>query len=249
MRQFQLFYLTVLLAAWLTGAIPDAFAQSAGFPAYSPEKQTAEPEQATKKTVGFPPFTGLDEDEPASEKRYVFPTAGKTGFPTASKNALNFKQLGEMITQMGLEPYRVQSRYDFQYLAEFEGQEIELSLSAVLRENDSLLRIRAWLDPLPAGTIPGAPLLEMLSRNEEMNRGLRFGYSKQTGRFLLEKTVPNTQITPELLTTIFRDVSLSVTENWSVWSTDSWDHRPRRSSSEAVKEVISEEHFEMPIRR
>ncbi len=246
MRQIQTMYLTVLVAALLTGAIPDTFAQSGGFPAYSADNLLSEPQT---KTVGFPAFSASKKESPKPDKRPAFPVAGKTEPPTTSNKALNFKQLGAMISQMGLEPYRIQSRYDFQYRAKLDGQEIELSLSAVLREDDSLIRVRAWLDPLPAGTIPGGPLLDMLSRNEEMNRGLRFAYSKQTGRFLLEKTVPNKEITPELLATIFQDVSLSVTENWSVWSTSSWKNRVRRSRAATAQEVISEERFEMPVRR
>jgi len=246
MRQIQAMYLTVLVAALLTGAIPDAFAQSGGFPAYSPGEKT---EQPSTKTVGFPAFSASKKESPKPDKRPAFPVAGKTELPTTLNNALNFKQLGAMISQMGLEPYRVQSRYDFQYRAKLDGQEIELSLSAVLRENDSLIRVSAWLDPLPAGIIPGTPLLDMLSRNEEMKRGLRFAYSKQTGRFLLEKTVPNKEITPELLATIFQDVSHSVTENWPVWSTSSWKNRTRRSPATTAREVISEERFEMPVRR
>ena len=246
MRQIQIINLTVLMAALLTGAIPDAFAQSGGFPAYSPEKKT---EQASTKTVGFPPFSVSKKESPKPDKRYAFPVAGKKESPTTSNKALNFMQLGAMISQMGLEPYPVQSRYDFQYRAELDGQEIELSLSAVLREDDSLIRVSAWLDPLPAGTIPGGPLLDMLSRNEEMKRGLRFAYSKQTGRFLLEKTVPNNEITPEILAAIFQDVSLSVTENWSIWSTSSWKNHVRRPHAATAQEAISEERFEMPVRR
>lgn len=247
MRQNQIINLTVLMAALLTGAIPDAFAQSGEFPAYSPEEKA---EQPSTKTAGFPAYSASKKKSPKPGKRHAFPVAGKTEFPTTSNNALNFKQLGAMISKLGLEPYHVQSRYDFQYRAKLEGQEIELSLSAVLREDDSLVRVRAWLDPLPAGIIPGGPLLEMLSRNEEMNRGLRFAYSKQTGRFLLEKTIPNKEVTPELLATIFQDVSLSVTENWTVWSTSSWKNHSRRSPAQTYQqEVISEEHFEMPVRR
>lgn len=246
MRQIHSIYSTVLVVAVLTGAIPNAFAQS-GFPPFSPEPEE-ETVPSRAEPAGFPPFSGSEEQEPQTKKRIAFPTAGETENVTPAARALDFDQLGAMIREMGLEPYRVQSRYDLQYLTEVNGQEIELSLSAVLRENNSLVRIRAWLDPLPAGAVPGEPLLEMLARNEEMHRGLRFAYSKQMGRFLLEKTVPNNGLTPQLLTGIFQDVSQGVTENWSVWSTSNWKNRGRRSPA-AAPDVLSEEKFEMPIRR
>ncbi len=251
MQLIKTISLSVLVAALLTGAIPDAFAQSGGFPAYSPEEnELSDPEE---KSFGFPAYSASKQSKPSSgEKKYSFPVAGKENIKQASVtlNALDFEQLGDMLEKMGLEPYHAQVRYDFQFRAELDGQEIELSLSAMLRDEGSRVYVIAWLDPLPAGVIPGSPLLEMLSRNEEMGQGLQFAYSKQTGRFLLSKTIPNKDITAELLTTVFQDVSLSVTENWSTWSTSNWSKRSRRSSeTTSQQEVISEENFEMPIRR
>ena len=246
MRQIHSIYSAVLVVAVLIGAIPNAFAQS-GFPPFSPEPEV-ETVPSRAPSTGFPPFTGSEEETPQTVKRNAFPAAGESDRVMPAGRTLDMQQLGAMIREMGLEPYLVQSRYDFQYLTEVNGQEIELSLSAVLRENNSVVHVKAWLDPLPAGIVPGEPLLEMLARNEEMHRGLRFAYSRQMGRFLLEKTVPNRDVTPQVLTRIFDDVSQGVTENWSVWSTSNWKNRQRRSPATS-QEVISEEKFEMPIRR
>lgn len=250
MRHDQIVYFTVIVLVVLSGAHSDAYAQSGAFPAFSPEpaligtgKETAK--QPPKQ--GFPAFS--TSTQPKSSGKPAFPTP-KFGQQLPQISVLSFEDLGRMLHTMSMEPTRVQARYDFLYHAKFDGQEMELFFSILLGKDGSDVRVKAWLDPLPERTVSQEPLLEMLSRNEGLNQGLRFSYSRQMNRFLLEKTVLNQNITPELLGSIFQDVSLHVAENWETWSTSQWK-MPAEVIRESVvpEDVVPEVQFEMPIRR
>ena len=252
MQYYQKICLSIFAFSMLVGTSSNANAQSKGFPAFSPDVETVESDKKTvsqPKTSGFPTFSTTDQAKPSQ----------RSGFPVAKSNQqlnravkhLDFQQLGALLSKMSLDPEHFQRRYDVLYIAKIEEQEMELSLSVLLEKGDALVRVQAWLDPLPAGNISALPLLEMLSQNAEMNRGLRFAYSKQTGRFLLEKTIPNQNVTPELLTSVFQDVSSHVAANWGTWSTSQWDQVPQPTTQEPVAptEVITRDRFEMPLRR
>ena len=252
MQQFHKFCLSIFAFSILSGSAVQVSAQSGGFPAFSPERETITSEEKSVDQApksGFPAFS--DSDQTPIAKKNAFPTSSSDTKSTPSQASLTFKQLGQMLSQMRLKPSRVQTRYDFPYQATLEEQEIELYLTVLLAKDDSQIRIRAWLDPLPEGEVPADALLKMLSLNEKMNRGLHFAYSTQTKRFLLEKTISNQDITPEIFTAAFQDLSLQVSDNWETWATSQWKQQPKKIIQESVipQEMISNEQFEMPVRR
>src|ERR1043165_882742 len=67
----------------------------------------------------------------------------------AREGQLTEESLGNLLEAMELEPKKEEKRYDFNFKALYEGEEWELTMSAVLSENGQSLWMMAWLDELP----------------------------------------------------------------------------------------------------
>src|SRR6476619_931287 len=92
--------------------------------------------------------------------------------------ALNEKSLGELLESLTLKPDKQQQRYDFAFLAPFDDQKWELSMSAVLSQDGTSIWIMAWLDECPkaAAEVPRTALLRLLAENDKLGGGKFFAY-------------------------------------------------------------------------
>jgi len=243
MQHYKKNSLFLIVFSILIHSAVDVSAQSSAFPAYSPNLQSEEKASTQPGKSAFPVLS--TSESPDATEKYAFPESEPEQKGSPTPNRIDFRQLGEMLSGMKLEPAHVRARYDFLYLAKLEGQEVELSLSVFLGKEDSLVHIRAWLDPLPETGVPAHPLLEMLSWNEKMNPGFQFGYSKQAQRFLLETTLPNLEITPERLSATFQEISSEVASSWELWATSQWEEpsRKTRKTTDVPDEIVSEVSF------
>ena len=146
-----------------------------------------------------------------------------------------------------------QRRHDFLYRVDLVDQEMELFFSTYLTVDNSQLRIRAWLDPLPSDKVPSEPLLKLLARNIEMRTGMHFGYSVEAKRFLIEAVLENEAVTAAQTRVTLDHISREVADTWALWSTTEWTpaSAPRRVAEkpELDSRALSSDQFEMPLRR
>ena len=142
---------------------------------------------------------------------------------------LSEEQLGNLLKAMGLTATKTKKRYDFQFKANQNKEEWELSMSAVLSENGEWVWVMAWLDPLPrsAADVPRTAMLRLLSDNDRMGNGKFFAYISSNRRFVLQRVIPNQRITTKKFHEILSDLGSSVVQYYPHWSTDNW----KRSST------------------
>lgn len=138
-------------------------------------------------------------------------------------------QLGNLLKAMGLQVTKTKKRYDFQFKANQNKEEWELSMSAVLSENGEWVWVMAWLDPLPrsAADVPRTAMLRLLSDNDRMGNGKFFAYISSNRRFVLQRVIPNQHMTTKKFHEILSDLGSSVVQYYPHWSTDNW----KRSST------------------
>ncbi|MFH1303309.1 MAG: hypothetical protein ABIK07_19765 [Planctomycetota bacterium] len=160
---------------------------------------------------------GVEAQQPAPTKSAV----------TASNNnpgQLSEEQLGNLLKAMGLSTTKNKKRYDFQFKANQNKEEWELSMSAVLSENGEWVWVMAWLDPLPrsAADVPRTAMLRLLSDNDRMGNGKFFAYISSNRRFVLQRVIPNQNMTTKKFHEILSDLGSSVVQFYPHWSTDNW---------------------------
>lgn len=148
---------------------------------------------------------------------------------------LTHESLGSLLEAMGLKTQKVEKRYDFQFQAIHEEQEWELSMSAVLSQNGESLWVMAWLDELPrsAAKVPRTALLRLLADNDRMGNGKFFAYIPSNRRFVLQRTIPNENLTTAAVREILRDLGTSVVETYPHWSVDHWTSADRTAGQPA----------------
>ncbi len=150
---------------------------------------------------------------------------------TASAAPLTEQTLGTVLADIGLKPQKVEQRYDFSFKAVHQGQEWEMSMTAVLSRDGKSLWVMAWLDEVPAGDVPSAPLLRLLAANDELGNGKFFAYVAASRRIVLERAVPNESIDTAAMIEILKDLSRSVIETHPLWSTQQWRAVPTQRVS------------------
>lgn len=159
------------------------------------------------------------------------PASKKTAMTTSQKNPgqISEAQLGNLLKAMGLNTTKKKKRYDFQFKANQNKEEWELSMSAVLSENGEWVWVMAWLDPLPrsAADVPRTAMLRLLSDNDRMGNGKFFAYIASNRRFVLQRVIPNQNMTTKKFHGILSDLGSSVVQYYPHWSTDNW----KRSSA------------------
>ena len=231
-------------------------AQTGAFPAFAPESETtpeAEPAPADARKALFP----TDEGEASPGKKAAFPVE-TTGLPdepqtTPAGKSLSLEEIGLLLGELDLEFSTLPQRHDFLYQADLEDQVLELFFSVYLSEDGSQLRIRAWLDALPANVDVQDHLLGLLARNTTMKQGLHFGYNAETRRLLLETVIPNQNVSSETLGNSLVGVSREVADSWKLWSTAAWATPVKRVVTKPELDSratdFSNDIFEMPVRR
>ncbi|QDT55022.1 hypothetical protein Pan44_30630 [Caulifigura coniformis] len=139
--------------------------------------------------------------------------------------ALTEKSLGELLESLTLKPDKQQQRYDFAFLAPFDDQKWELSMSAVLSQDGTSIWIMAWLDECPksASEVPRTALLRLLAENDKLGGGKFFAYIPSNRRFVLQQVIPNDNMTSARFKVILQDLGTTVVETHSTWSVAGWN--------------------------
>jgi hypothetical protein len=145
-------------------------------------------------------------------------------------------ELGNLIRSMGVEAKLDQRRYDFSFPARYAKDEWNLSMSAVLSENGNAIWVMAWLDPCPrtAVDVPRTALLKLLARNDTMGNGKFFAYIPANNRFVLERVVPNENITTAKFREVLQDLGAGVVETYPYWSVSNWKQPSRSKGGDSM---------------
>jgi hypothetical protein len=142
----------------------------------------------------------------------------------AVKGKLTEQSLATMLKAMDLDAKVQEKRFDFAFKATIEDIEWELSMSAVLSQDSSSIWVLAWLDELPKSSadVPRTALLRLLSDNDKFGRGKFFAFIASNRRFVLQRVVPNENITAEKFRAILDDLGESVVLTHPHWSVSNW---------------------------
>lgn len=142
----------------------------------------------------------------------------------SSPGALTEQSLGSTLSDLGLQTKKDRQRYDFSFKADYEGQEWEFTMSAVLSQNGESLWVMAWLDELPksADKVPKSALLRLLANNDRLGKGKFFAYVHENRRFVIQRVVDNKNLSTEKLRAVLQDLGGSVAETYDFWAVDNW---------------------------
>ena len=143
---------------------------------------------------------------------------------TAAKGKLTDQSLGTLLKAMELDAKPSEQRYDFGFKATIEDAEWELSMSAVLSQDGTSIWIMAWLDELPksAADVPRTALLRLLSDNDKLGKGKFFAYIAANRRFVLQRVIPNENISAAAFRAALDDLGQSVVSTHAHWSVANW---------------------------
>jgi hypothetical protein len=157
--------------------------------------------------------------------------------PEQTSGKLTDQSLGNLLQAMGLETKLEEKRYDFHFKALFGEEEWDLTMSAVLSQNGESVWVMAWLDELPksAADVPRTALLRLLSDNDRMGNGKFFAYIAGNRRFVLQRVVPNQNMTTAGFRAILQDLGASVAETYTHWSIENWKAQPSQAQTESDK--------------
>jgi hypothetical protein len=169
----------------------------------------------------------------------VVPSLVRAADPVSQ--SLTEKSLGELLESLTLKPDKQQQRYDFAFLAPFDDQKWELSMSAVLSQDGTSIWIMAWLDECPksAAEVPRTALLRLLAENDKLGGGKFFAYIPSNRRFVLQQVVPNENMTPARFKLILQDLGATVVETHPTWSVAGWNQTPPAGSGAADVQTAS----------
>ena len=142
----------------------------------------------------------------------------------AGTTKLTVESLGGILQSLGLQVTSTQTRYDFRFSSTLEGEQWNLTMSAVLSQDGETLWVMAWLDKLPdsASDVPVPRLLEMLAANDRMGNGKFFSYLSGSRRFALQRVIPNHNLNKATLAAALQDLGVTVRSEYTVWAVDGW---------------------------
>lgn len=157
----------------------------------------------------------------------------QTGSRPVSKGALNQQSLGNLLRAMGLKPKIEKKRYDFRFKAILDGNEWELSMSAVLSNDGKSVWVMAWLDELPksAADVPRTALLRLLADNDRLGHGKFFSYIASNRRFVMQRVVSNQNITTAVFRDVLKDLGKTVVITHPHWSVSNWKNASAPSTA------------------
>ena len=132
--------------------------------------------------------------------------------------------LSNLLKAMGLKPEKTDQRYDFTFRSIHNREEWDLSMTTVLSEDGSSIWAMAWLDELPrsAADVPRTALLRLLAANDRLGNGKFFAYVASNRRFVLQRVVPNANISTRGFRDLLADLGRSVADSYPYWSTANW---------------------------
>jgi hypothetical protein len=142
----------------------------------------------------------------------------------AQPGRLSEEQLGEMLAAVGLQPKKTEQRYDFAFKMSYRGEEWKFSMSAVLSRNGESVWVMAWLDQIPqtSAEVPRTALLRLLAANDRLGEGKFFAYIPTNKRFVMQRVIPNRDLTNKKMMEILRDLASSVADEYPTWSVANW---------------------------
>jgi hypothetical protein len=143
---------------------------------------------------------------------------------SSAVSRLTTQSLGAHLAAQGLSATRDGERHDFTFKAVYQGQEWELTMSAVLSQNGESLWVMAWLDELPKSSadVSKAALLRLLANNDRLGKGKFFAYVAANRRFVLQRVVENQGLGAPELRDILSDLGGSVAETYPFWAAANW---------------------------
>ncbi len=147
-----------------------------------------------------------------------------TATPRAGE--LTEQSLGNLLLAMGLKPTKEKKRYDFRFKAILNKAEWELSMSSVLSQDGKSIWVMAWLDELPksAADVPRTALLRLLADNDRLGKGKFFAYIATNRRFVLQRVVPNENLSTAAFRDVLKDLGTTVVVTYPHWSVANWNH-------------------------
>ncbi|ADG68019.1 hypothetical protein Plim_2193 [Planctopirus limnophila DSM 3776] len=160
---------------------------------------------------------------------------------SAARGQLSDESLGTLLKAMGLEAKLFDKRYDFVFKANVNNDEWELSMSTVLSMDRSVVWIMAWLDELPrsAADVPRTALLRLLADNDKLGKGKFFAYIASNRRFVLQRVIPNTDITSASFRADLDDLGATVVSTHPHWAVSNWSSptQPDPSATPATSTI------------
>jgi hypothetical protein len=140
----------------------------------------------------------------------------------APKGKLTLDGLGKLLAAMGLKVTKEKTQYNFTFPAKLD-VEWNMTMSAVLSEDEESIWLMAWLNELPksAADVPRTALLRLLAENDKMGKAF-FAYMPSTRRFILERVIDNVNITTESFKDEMLELARFVIDTQSVWSVAEW---------------------------
>lgn len=147
---------------------------------------------------------------------------------------LSQDELGTLIRAMGIQAKLDERRFDFSFPATYNKEPWTLSMSAVLSENGNAIWVMAWLDQCPktAAEVPRTALLRLLAKNDTLGNGKFFAYIPANTRFVLERVVPNENMTTARFRAVLQDLGAAVVETYPYWCVANWTRPPQSRASE-----------------
>ena len=148
--------------------------------------------------------------------------AERSNAPVARPGQLTEESLGSLLNAMKLKTEKTEKRYDFTFGARYQGEEWKLSMSTVLSQDGQSIWVMAWLDDLPTATsrIPRMALLRLLAANDRLGNGKFFAYIPANKRFVLQRVLPNQDISTKSFYRVLTDLGVTVVETYPQWSVE-----------------------------
>lgn len=165
----------------------------------------------------------------ATGLRAADPPAAKS-----TKGEVTLEGLGNLLSAIRIEAKKTESRYDFAFATKVsksedgkeskDSEEWQLSMSVVLSDDQKSIWIMAWLNELPksAQDVPRTALLRLLADNDKMGNGQFFAYIPSNRRFILQRVIPNENITTAGFKAILIELGHTVTEFYGDWAVANW---------------------------
>jgi hypothetical protein len=172
--------------------------------------------------------------------------AGDQDFPAAAAPAeastpghLSQDELGTLIRAMGIQVKLDERRFDFSFPATYNKEPWTLSMSAVLSENGNSIWVMAWLDQCPktAAEVPRTALLRLLAKNDTLGNGKFFAYIPANTRFVLERVLPNENMTTAHFREVLQDLGAAVVETYPYWSVANWTKPAQSRANESMPQT------------
>jgi hypothetical protein len=155
----------------------------------------------------------------------------------AAKGKLTDDTLGALLKAMGVEAKRTETRYDFDFKSIVDEEEWVFSMSSVLSKDGSSIWIMAWLDELPKSPtdVPRTALLRLLSDNDKLGEGTFFAYIATNRRFVLQRVIPNENISTAAFRGSLDKLSAHVADTYAHWSVANWSNSSQPDPATVTK--------------